>query len=272
MSEHKPGYEIRPFPSHRKIVLDALHMARHKSTLHGLFEVDVTKARNCIREHKARTGETLSFTAFLLTCLGKAVEADKRVHAYRNWRGELVLFDDVDVTTLFEIELDDQTFPFAHVIRAVNRKSHREIHEEIRAIQAQPGTSEGLVQWRFIRWFLALPAFVRNTFFWFASKNPHWWKRYAGTVALTAVGMFGDGGGWGIGLANHNLGVTVGGIVKKPGVVDDRIQIREYLGLTLDFDHAIIDGAPAARFAKQFKQLIERAYGLSEYGPNLEGQ
>jgi pyruvate/2-oxoglutarate dehydrogenase complex dihydrolipoamide acyltransferase (E2) component len=60
----------------------------------------------------------------------------------------------------------------------------------------------------------------------------------------------------------HTLDVALGGIAEKPGVIDGRIEIREYLCLTLCFDHDIIDGAPAARFTQRFKELIESGYGL----------
>jgi hypothetical protein len=33
----------------------------------------------------------LSFTAFLAACVGHAVDMNKSVHAYRNWRNQLVL-------------------------------------------------------------------------------------------------------------------------------------------------------------------------------------
>jgi pyruvate/2-oxoglutarate dehydrogenase complex dihydrolipoamide acyltransferase (E2) component len=56
--------------------------------------------------------------------------------------------------------------------------------------------------------------------------------------------------------------ITVGGIGEKPGVVDGHIAIREYLSLTVSFDHDIIDGAPAARFTQQLIDLIESGYGL----------
>ena len=75
---------------------------------------------------------------------------------------------------------------------------------------------------------------------------------------VTSVGMFGKGGGWGIGfLPTHNLGITVGGITQKPGVHEGQIAIREYLSLTLAFNHDIIDGAPAARFASKLSEIIE---------------
>jgi pyruvate/2-oxoglutarate dehydrogenase complex dihydrolipoamide acyltransferase (E2) component len=86
-----------------------------------------------------------------------------------------------------------------------------------------------------------------------------------GTVALTSVGMFGKGAGWGIPpAAPPSLWVTVGGIGEKPGVVDGQIALLEYLSLTISFDHDIIDGAPAARFTERLKDLIESGYGLPD--------
>ncbi|GEM_PF-5298832 len=40
--------------------------------------------------------------------------------------------------------------------------------------------------------------------------------------------------------------------------------LREYLSVTLSFDHTIIDGSPAARFTRWLKELIESGYGLLE--------
>lgn len=87
-------------------------------------------------------------------------------------------------------------------------------------------------------------------------------KQYRGTVGLTSVGMFGKGAGWGIPLSSHSLWITVGGIGEKPGAVDGYIAIREYLSLTVSFDHDTLDGAPAARFIQRLKDLIESGYGL----------
>jgi pyruvate/2-oxoglutarate dehydrogenase complex dihydrolipoamide acyltransferase (E2) component len=101
-------------------------------------------------------------------------------------------------------------------------------------------------------------------FWWARGRYPRVQKQYGGTVGLSAVGMFGKGGGWAIALPYHTLDVTMGGIAEKPGVVDGRIAIREYLCLTLSFDHDIIDGAPAARFVARLKEMIERGYGVIE--------
>lgn len=84
----------------------------------------------------------------------------------------------------------------------------------------------------------------------------------AGTVSITSVGMFGGGGGWGIAPFQHTLCLIVGGIARKPGVVDDRVEPRELLSLTVGFDHAVVDGAPAARFLTRLVKLIQAGEGL----------
>lgn len=264
MTKAQADYTVIPFPRMRQVYIDTLHLAHQKHLVHGLIEVDVTAARQFIREHRARTGETLSFTGFVATCVGKAVDMNKHMHAYRNWRNQLVLFDDVDVTTMFEIEVGDKKTPLAHIIRAANKRSFREIHDEIRAVQAVRAREKRNPHERYLRLYVLAPAFIRRFLWKVLLKNPHWVKRYTGTVGLTAVGMFGEGGGWGLTEPVYTLGLTLGGIAEKPGVVGGRLEIREVLSVTLTFDHDIVDGAPAARFAQRLKDLIESAYGLIE--------
>jgi len=256
-------YQVVPFPAARKVIVDAGRLASRRHVVHGLLEIDVTRPREFIREHKAQTGESLSFTAFIVTCLAQAIETYPAVQAYRNWRNQLVLFDDVDVVTLIETKVGGVALP--HIIRAANRKTFREVHDEIRAIQARPARSAqsgGLAAWA-----PRVPAFVRDLFYWAIRQNPHRLKEIQGTAVVTSVGMFGQGGGWGITfLPYHTLGLTVGGIATKPGVVEGRIEIREYLNLTISLDHDIVDGAPAARFAQHLQELIESGYGLYEAG------
>ncbi len=253
-------YTTIPFSRQRQLVVDGLAVGWRRHIVHGLVEIDVTKARRFIRDHKARTGEALSFTAFVVACLARAIDAHKSVQAYRDWRNRLILFDEVDVVV--EIEAKANSVAIPHVIRAANHKTFRQIHDEIRAVQSTPAVSEQQ-SGRLMRLGLLVPGFIRRFFMWLLMKNPHWLKQNGGTVVVTAVGMFGRGGGWGFGIMPvHTLGLLVGGIAEKPGVVDGRVEIREYLDLTISVDHDIVDGAPAARFARELVELIERGHGL----------
>ena len=89
-------------------------------------------------------------------------------------------------------------------------------------------------------------------------------RQRIGTVAVTAVGMFAGGGGFGITpLTLMSLEVIVGGMSQRPRVVDGQVTIRDVLDLTLAIDHNVVDGAPAARFAAGFRELLESAAVIS---------
>lgn len=259
------GYQVIPFPKIRRLMVDGGRLARQKHLIHGLVEIDVTDARRLIREHKTKTGEALSFTAFIISCLGRTVDMNKHMQAYRTWREKVVIFEDVDVNTMFEVEVDGRKLIRPHIIRAVNKKTLREVHEEIRAFQNE---HEGGREANFIGWFVLLPAFIRRLFLGMLFRNPHWLKDMNGTVSLTSVGMFGDGGGWGIPVSNHTLQITLGGVANRPALVNGQLESREYLCVTISLDHDVVDGAPAARFIQRLKELIESGYGITEFIEN----
>ncbi len=267
MKQQHADYQMVLYPKMRRLEALAYRSVQYKPTMHGLLEVDVTQARASLREHKATTGESLSFTAFLIACLAKAVDEHKAVQAYRKGSKHLILFEDVDVYTPIERDVAGQKQIMPTIIRAANHKTIREIHHEIRAAQLQ----EVAQAWEDIKvlhwpWLLLRPAF--RVMIWMGERSPQVWKKYRGTVGLTSVGMFGQGAGWGIPLASHSLWMTVGGIGQKPEVIDGHIAIRDYLSLTISFDHETIDGAPAARFTERLKDLIESGYGLDD--PTVE--
>jgi len=259
MKQQHIDYKVVPNPKIRRWFAAAFRSAQHTPMTHGLIEVDVTRARAFLREHKAKTGESLSFTAFLIACLGKAVDENKAVQALRKGSKRLVLFEDVDVYTLIERNVAGQKQIIPYTIRAANRKTVRELHHEIRAAQAEDVE-------KVLTWLQYLPDFLFGPFFWAFSwigrRYPQAWKQYVGTVGITAVGMFGKGAGWGIPPALPTLMITVGGIGEKPAIVDGQLVTRDYLNLTISFDHDIIDGAPAVRFTQRLKDLIESGYGL----------
>jgi pyruvate/2-oxoglutarate dehydrogenase complex dihydrolipoamide acyltransferase (E2) component len=92
-----------------------------------------------------------------------------------------------------------------------------------------------------------LPSFLLRAFMRLGFRSIRLADRY-GVVAVTAVGMFGEGALWFLPLSSATVVVTVGSIVRREG--------REHLCLTVSFDHAIVDGAPAARFMRRLAELI----------------
>jgi pyruvate/2-oxoglutarate dehydrogenase complex dihydrolipoamide acyltransferase (E2) component len=264
--QQRDGYKTFPFTRMRRMQAEGMRVGTIKGAIHGLIEVDVTRARQIMREHQARTGERLSFTAFGIACLGRAVAEQPRVHAYRDWRNRLVVFDDVDVNTMAEAEADGEKVVLAFFIRAADKKTYRQIHDEVRAFQ-QPNESRARLKG--MQLFMMLPFFIRGLFYALVFRSPHLRKKTFCTVAMSAVGMFGGPsmgtvGGWGIPISHHSLAVTLGGIATRQVLREGRAEDHEYLCVTITVDHSIVDGAPAARFAARFKELLESAYGLCD--------
>ena len=249
------------FAPERRLVLDTLRLGQRKHMMHGLLEVDVTRARGLLREQRERTGERISFTAFVLACLGRAVASHPEVHALRDWFGRSVLFEDVDVTTIVEVSIEGRQFGLAHVVRAVNRRTTRDIHEEIRAVQAEGARSVMPGLRLATKVALLVPGPIRRFVFRILLRFPHLAKRHTGTVLLTAVGMFGGGPGWGFSAPGiHGLSIVVGGIATRPEAGGQ--PAREVLCLTVSADHDVIDGAPVTRFVRDFRAQLEGTESL----------
>lgn len=264
MKRQQADYQVAPYPKYRRWMVAAFRSTHHKPVIHGLFEADVTGARALLRDYKARTGESLSFTAFLIACLAKAVDENKAVQAYRQGGKHLVVFDDVDVLTDIERDVAGRKYVMPHVLRAANRKTVHELHDEIRAAQR---ADAGDLLTRFLP--MRLPAALFRPFLWIwgwvGRRRPRVWKTIVGTVEISSVGMFGSGAGWGISPPSAaSLMVTVGGIGGKQVAVDGHSVTREYLSLTISVDHEIVDGAPTARFVRRLKELVESGYGLDD--------
>jgi len=229
----------------------------------GLFEADVTYARRKFNTYKAQTGESISFTGWIAACVGKAVEEHKQVHAIKIGN-HFLIFDDVNIAILIETVIEGKAYPINYILTAANRKNVMEINHEIR--QAKKKKEEDYTKAsenRNIGLLLSLPKFLRDFFFWRKTRrDPLFIHEKMGTVSLTSVGMFGTSGGWAIPLSIYPVTVAVGGISEKPGFVQERVEKREYLSLTVTLDHDVVDGAPATRFVARLVELLDEGYGL----------
>ncbi len=259
------NYKVKPFK--RVINTEFVEMSSNNFFMTGLAEIDVTKARQIISKHKEKTGERISFTAWIIHCIGHAIGKHKEVHAVKK-RKKLFIFNDVDVFAPVEKIIDGKVFPVILVLRKTNEKTVLEIHNEIREAQtAKDGEMTTAIPKKKLKLLLFLPKFVRYHLLWGrAKRNPLFLKKNNGTVMVTAIGMFGHGKkGWGINLGFAPVNIVIGGISEQPRLIDGKLVNREFLNLTIKVDHITVDGAPATRFGNELLNFIETAYGLDEF-------
>lgn len=250
------GADVVRFPRSRRIVVDIGRVAGRRATVTGFILVDVTDARRRLAA-AAAAGRPPSLTAYVVAGVARAVAAETAVHALRDLRRRLVRFRTVDVNVMVEVELEERSFPMNHVVRAADRRPVADIGDELRRVKRQPADSPTAGLDRAARVFLSLPGVLRRAALRLLYRLPAQQRALAGTVGVTSIGMFGAGGGWGTAFQVHPLDVVVGGISVRTGVDGHDHATRELLHLTLGFDHDVVDGAPAARFAARLRRLLE---------------
>ena len=247
--------EVRPFPSNRRLVTAAMRAGRRKMPMYGLVDVDVTAANRLLACHDPPG----SLTAFVVASVARAAAAHPEVHAYRNWRGQLVTHHHVDVATMVEISTPQGLFAIPHVLRDADIRAVPELTAELRGVKREPLRSRN-GRWleRVAPTATRIPGTVPAMYAVMARSVTA--RQRIGTVAVTAVGMFAGGGGFGItSLTLMSLEVIVGGMTQRPRIVDGQVTVRDVLELTMAIDHNVVDGAPAARFAAEFRELLESA-------------
>jgi len=258
----KDGYHVVDFPRVREFVIDVMIPVEKKHMIHVLFEADVTDVRKYREKRKIEGAAVPSITAFIIKCVADTAMTNKRIAALRFASRKLAIFDDMHVNCNVEKEIDGQSQPMGLVIRQANRKNIDEIHDEIHSY-AEEGYKKQIGP---MKNFARLPRFLRAIFISPMMNNPNTIAKRGFNIIVTSMGMFGAGGGHVIPYQHASLCISVGGITKKPGMVDDHVEPREYLSITATFDHDITDGAPAARFAQVLKEHIERGHGLLSEG------
>jgi pyruvate/2-oxoglutarate dehydrogenase complex dihydrolipoamide acyltransferase (E2) component len=269
-------YRIERLPWNSATAADIMEAGRRRHHVAALVELDVTRARELLRAHHARTGRRLSFTGWLAHCTARALIEHPELNVHRLGRWHEVRFEDVDVLIIVEREAGGARRPLPLVVRRANEKTVAEITDELRAAQAEAiGAARMVLDQNGSGHWLArvpkaaalyplLPVWLRRAFWSMLAHDAFSAKRMMGTVGITAVGMMGRLPGWPLTVGEHTVDLAVGSVVKKPGAVGDQIAIREMLALTLLVDHDLVDGAPAARFAARLGELIEQASGLEE--------
>lgn len=170
MNPHSESYQVVAFPKLRRMLAMTYRSVRRVNKVHGLIEVDVTEARRLLQDVKERTGESLSFTAFIIACLARAVGENISLDACRKRASKLVLFDAVDVVTPIERDIEGRRQPIMYIVRSANTKGVREITREIRTAQsaAVERTWEGF---QAERWLALVPMIVLRglwALFWWA--------------------------------------------------------------------------------------------------------
>ena len=142
------------------------------------------------------------------------------MHAYRSWRNQLIIFDDVDVNMLFEVEVEGKKTIRPHILRGVNHKEPAGDPERNSGLPGRASRKPGVNVHRMVCASAGVyAADVPVGAFQKSAACKGLLRHGAGHFCWNVWG----GSGWGIPVPNHTLQITLGGI--KPGIAADRVEI-----------------------------------------------
>jgi pyruvate/2-oxoglutarate dehydrogenase complex dihydrolipoamide acyltransferase (E2) component len=254
-------YTIVTLPQFQRQMVDWLDM-NTKHPVFMLVEVDVTDVRVRIRSYRSYSHQPLSLNAYITGCFAHVLSLHPELQAYKKGRKRVVIFTEVDVALLVERDIGNQRVPLPSLIRSADKLSLAEIDTAIREARSAETPQAWAEGWLGV--WLMFPASLRRFILRRILANPFRRKRMTGTTMVSAAGMFGRGTGWGITPPSYTISLVTGSLSQKACVIDGRIEPREILGLTVGFDHDLVNGAVAARFAQRFKTSIESCHLLDD--------
>jgi len=256
----KGGFSLSSLPRPRWNVVDMITFIGKSSVPTYLFiDVDMTWVEE-MRAQLKTMGSKVTVTAILL----KAIAIAQRAHpdsrtASLPW-GRTVTFNDIVAGFTVERYIGEQPAVFFGAIKNPDTKSVEEIASELKQYsEAEMDAIEHLDRQNN---FNNMPWLFRRIILWLGLRYPAVRLKYLGaTFGMSSIGKWGAKALIPPCVSTSTFGI--GEIEQRAVVRDGKIVVRPMMTITLNFDHRIIDGGPAARFVGDVKRLLEG--GLENY-------
>ena len=223
-SHQTPGRLIPHTATRRTIAARMVAGVTQAAPVTLTTKADATRLVALRNQLKTNGPEAPTYTDLILLLTAAALRQHPLLQA--QWRDDgLFVPNAIDIA----VAVDAEAGLLAPVVRHVDRLSIHEIASETRELihQARAGklTAE---------------------------------QMRGATFTVTNLGMFGMDAFTPIIQLPQCAVLGVGRIVREPAVVDERIEPRDMITLSLTFDHRVVDGAPAARFLDTLRRAIEQ--------------
>jgi 2-oxoglutarate dehydrogenase E2 component (dihydrolipoamide succinyltransferase) len=229
------GDEIIEMDRMRKIIADNMVMSKHVAPhVTSYVEADVTNLvqwRDKVRkDFEKREGEKLTFTPLFIECVAKAIKDFPMINVSVDQTGtKIIKRKNINIGMAAALPTGNLIVPVIKNADEKNllgiTKSVNDLANRARGNKLTPDEIQG------------------------------------GTFTLTNVGGFGNVMGTPIILQPQVAILAVGSIKKKPAVIEtpqgDMIGIRQFMFLSLSYDHRVVDGSLGGTFLRRVADYME---------------
>lgn len=240
------------------------------SKIYGSVEVDVTNLEKFIT-HKRQEGIKVTLTHVLTLILGRAFSSEiPELNAYIR-RGKVVRrnqvdamvsvlqaneqMDSVKIENTDKLTLEEIAVALNEKVRQSRMGAENETHHNKNLLARIP--------WPFRAWFFFLYKFYTINLGFsipFTSLN----SNSFGSYVVSNIGSIGLDQGYGALLPSGNVSLVLvlGGVKKKPVVLNDKIVIRSILSLSVTLDHRVVDASHGGKLFRYIKYMIKNPHLL----------
>jgi pyruvate/2-oxoglutarate dehydrogenase complex dihydrolipoamide acyltransferase (E2) component len=234
------------------------------SKVFGGVEFDVTELEKYITQ-KRKEGLKITLTHFFVLVLARAVKTEIPEFNTYIRRGKIVFRPSIDAGVSV-IQADGSMSSIIVPKADALDFSGLELYMNTEILNSRKGSENGTMQSKNI--LARLPWPFRNWFFNIYKTLTINWGIYTpvlgvsansfGSFMVTNIGSLGLDYGFPALLPTSNVSfvLVMGGIQKKPVVVNDEIVIRRMMSVTIVFDHRVADASHGAKLFKFIKQSI----------------
>jgi len=223
--------KVIPFVGRRKVIADRLFRSA-RTALHVPLTIEVdmsetSKLREELNtEYEKRAKTRLSYTDILVKAVAAALKEHPIVNSILE-NGQIKIIEEINIG----VAVATNEGLIVPVVRDADEKSLREIAVSIEELVEKARLDKLVTR-----------------------------EVSGGTFTITNLGMFEVDLFAPIINPPESAILGVGRITKKPIAMDDEVVVRPMVTLTLVFDHRIMDGAEAARFLQEIKQVLEEPH------------
>ncbi|MFP3809412.1 dihydrolipoamide acetyltransferase family protein [Bacillus sp. SIMBA_005] len=217
----------------RKVIADRMSQSAFTAPHVTLTsEIDMTKAKE-VRQQllpaiEKETGYRLSFTEIIIHAVSHVLTRHPQINMTFE-QNELHFHEDVHIGLAVAVK-DGLMVP---VISHANQKGLKQLTKEAKEIGRNARDQK------------LLPDQLKGSTFTISNLGMYAIDTFTPIINQPEVAILG-----------------VGRIQDKPVAVDGEIQVRPMMGVSLSFDHRVVDGAPAAAFLTDLKKVLEQPFEL----------
>ena len=240
------------------------------SKIYGTVEVDITDLEKFINE-KRKSGVKITLTHIITLIIGRGIRSEVPEFNTYLKRGKIVQRNTVDAMVSVLMANGDMG---SVKVENTDKLTINEISSILnnRIVNSRQGNENRTMQKKNV--IAKIPWPLRNFFFAMYKKFTIDWgitipfvgvkANSFGSYVISNIGSLGLNHGYGALMPSANMALVIilGGVEKKPVVINDKIEIRKILNLSITIDHRIADASHGGKLFRYVKYMIKNPHLL----------